>query len=439
MHGERVPTSTPTLSQPEAQRPSRTPSPRRFGLIARALAAVGPGLFLIGYNIGTGSIVTMAKAGATYGMSLFWAVALSCVFAYVLMVAYGKVTIVTGRTALSNFRHCFTRFHAGSLLAVYVILALVIGEILALMGIMGIVTELLQEGSRLLVGGTGFDTLWLTAVLVVALYGLLWYGRYQAFEKVLTIFVIIMALCFSVVFVMVKPDLGVIFRGLVPQVPEGPGAMALIAAMAGTTVSAALFIVRSIVVAEKGWNMDDLHQEKRDAAVSAGMMLFLSGIIMAVSAGTLYVMGVGLDNTVELIHLFEPLGGRVAAFVLIVGISAAGLSTVFPIVLIAPWLIADYTGRPRDLRSPLFRILGLIGLLFSFAMLFLDQRPPAVMIFSQAFQALILPAVVIPILLLINRKDVMKGHTAGSKMNAGLCAAFLFSLLTAYFAVADLL
>ena len=93
-----------------------------------ALAAVGPGLFLIGYNIGTGSIVTMAKAGAEHGMTLFWAVALSCVFAYVLMVAYGQVTIITGRTALANFRIHFRRYHLGDMLAVYVICALVIGE-----------------------------------------------------------------------------------------------------------------------------------------------------------------------------------------------------------------------------------------------------------------------------------------------------------------------
>ena len=44
-----------------------------FKKIAIALAAVGPGLFLIGYNIGTGSVTTMAKSGAEYGMSLFWA------------------------------------------------------------------------------------------------------------------------------------------------------------------------------------------------------------------------------------------------------------------------------------------------------------------------------------------------------------------------------
>jgi len=65
-----------------------------------ALSAVGPGLFLIGYNIGTGSVTTMAKTGAEHGMQLFWALALSCLFTYFLMVAYGQVTLVTGQTAL---------------------------------------------------------------------------------------------------------------------------------------------------------------------------------------------------------------------------------------------------------------------------------------------------------------------------------------------------
>jgi len=404
-----------------------------------ALSAVGPGLFLIGYNIGTGSIVSMAKAGAEHGMSLFWALVLSCLFTYILMVAYGKVTIVTGRTALNNFRVQLTRYKLGTILAVYVLIALIFGEILALMGIMGIVSELLQEGSRLILGGTGFSTLWITTVLVVGLYYLLWHGQYKFFEKVLTVFVIFMAVCFIIVFFMVKPNIGAIVSGLVPRIPRTPGALGLIAAMAGTTCSAAVFIVRSTVVAEKGWTIDHLETERKDALVSAGMMLFLSGIIMAVAAGTLHVMGQGLINTVDLIHLFQPLGGKTAAFVLILGISAAGLSTVFPIVLIAPWLIADYMGLPRNLKSPLFRILGFIGIMFSFVMVYLEQRPPAMMIFSQAFQACILPVVVLPILVLINRKDVMQGRTAGRKMNIGLVATLIFGLVTTYFALSELL
>jgi Mn2+/Fe2+ NRAMP family transporter len=248
-----------------------------------------------------------------------------------------------------------------------------------------------------------------------------------------------MGLCFVVVFFMVKPQLSAIGAGLVPRVPRQAGALGLVAAMAGTTCSAAVFVMRSTVVAEKGWTVDNLKGEKRDAFVSAAMMLFLSGIIMAVSAGTLHVMGLKLENTVDMIHLFEPIGGKIAAFILILGITGAGLSTIFPIILIAPWLICDYTGRPRDLHSPLFRILGFIGILFCFGMQFMDHRPPALMIFSQAFQACILPAAVLPIFILMNRKNVMAEHTADTKMNIGIILVFIFSLVTTYFAIAELL
>lgn len=138
-----------------------------------------------------------------------------------------------------------------------------------------------------------------------------------------------------------------------------------------------------------------------------------------------------------MISLFEPIGGKVAAFILILGIVGAGLSTVFPIILIAPWLISDYTGKERNIHSPMYRILGLIGILFGFGMQLINTTPPLLMIFSQAFQALILPAVAIPILILINRKALMNQHIANTKMNLSLLAVVLFSLITAYFAIVD--
>ena len=404
--------------------------------ISIALASVGPGLFLIGYNIGTGSVTTMAKSGAEYGMSLFWALVLSCVFTFILMVAYGKVTLVTGKTALFNIK---SEFKFGWILAIYILIALIIGELLALMGVMGIVAELLQEGIKIISGGKTIETVWIILVIVVLMYLLLWFGRYKQFEKVLTVFVILMGICFIVVFFMLKPDFIAILKGMVPTVPDKPGAMGLIAAMAGTTCSAAVFIMRSTVVAEKGWNVNNLKTEKKDAFVSAFMMLFLSGIIMAVSAGTLHEMGLKLDNTLEMISLFEPLGGKFAALVLIIGITGAGLSTIFPIVLIAPWLMSDYLGKPRDIRSPMFRWLMLAGLFFAFGSVFLKQSPPALMIFSQAFQACILPAVAIPILILLNRKNLMNTYVSGWKMNLGVIAVILFSFLTTYYAIADLI
>jgi len=398
------------------------------------LSALGPGLFLIGYNIGTGSVTTMAKTGAEHGMSLFWALLLSCFFTYILMVAYGKVTLVTGNTALFNFKK---ELKWGSILSMYIILTLIIGELLALIGVMGIVADLVQEGIRI-----GFNDLfihrgWIILFFSVILYILILFGRYSFFEKVLTVLVALMGLSFLVVFIMVKPSLSTLIAGIVPSIPDTPGAFGLVAAISGTTCSAAVFIIRSTIVVEKGWTVNDLKKEKKDSLVSASMMLFLSGIIMAVSAGTLHLSGLKLENTVEMIHLFEPIGGKFAAFILIIGIAGAGISTIFPIVLIAPWLIADFRGTSRDIRTPQSRLIILFTLLFAFGTVFMEHRPPALMIFSQAFQACILPAVAIPIFILINKKRLMDAHVAGISENLSIIAVILFSFISTWFAILE--
>jgi len=126
-----------------------------------------------------------------------------------------------------------------------------------------------------------------------------------------------------------------------------------------------------------------------------------------------------------------------AAFVLIIGITGAGLSTIFPIVLIAPWLIADYRGTPRNIHSTSSRVLIIGALVFAFGTVFLEERPPALMVFSQAFQACILPAVAVPMYILINKKQLMGENKASVKLNLGLVAVILFSLLTTWFAIAE--
>ena len=300
---------------------------------------------------------------------------------------------------------------------------------------MGIVADLVQEGIRLLNMGWVVNTEWIILLLVICLFFMFWFGRYKVFEKILTLFVILMALCFIAVFFMVSPNLPSIIAGAVPHMPDNAGAFGIAAAMAGTTCSAAVFIIRSTVVAEKGWTINNLKDEKRDAFVSSLMMLLLSGLIMAVSAGTLHLMGLKLDNTLDLIHLFEPIGGKVAAFLLILGIVGAGLSTIFPIVLIAPWLISDYRGTPRDIRSPLYRVFIVGGLLVAFCSIFMEKSPIYLMVFSMAFQAAILPAVAIPIFLLLNKASLMNENKASLTMNIGLITVIVFSFVTTYFAI----
>lgn len=378
----------------------------------------------------------MGMAGAQYGMTLLWALILSGVFTYILMVAFGHLTLVTGETALHNFKNEIPWI--GNILAIYIMIALIMGELLALIGIMGIVSELIQEGIRLVSTGQNLfvDTFWIILIISVLIFILLWKGHYKLFEKILTVFVILMVFCFVAVLFMVVPSFSAIAEGMVPGIPDTQGANRLVAAMAGTTCSAAVFIIRSTVVSEKGWGIQHLKHEKKDALVSASVMVLLSAVVMAVGAGTLHVMGLTMETTLEMIRLLEPIGGDYAAFLLIIGIAGAGLSTIFPIVLIAPWLVADYMGWERNIQSPMFRTLIIGGLLFAFGSVFLEQTPPVLMVISQAFQATILPAVAIPAFYLLNKSNLIgKEHLPSKLRNAGLVAVILFSLITTYFAI----
>ena len=132
----------------DKDRPEKVESQSR---LSRWLAMFLPGVFLLGFNIGTGSVTAMAKAGAHYGMSLLWTIVASCLETFVLINAYGRYTLVTGETALQAMRK---HLHPG--IAIFFIVALtagVSGSVMGVMGVMGIVADISFEWSKMLVAG----------------------------------------------------------------------------------------------------------------------------------------------------------------------------------------------------------------------------------------------------------------------------------------------
>lgn len=64
----------------------------------------GPAFFIIGYVVGTGSVTSMVVSGAKFGLSLSWALLLSCFFTYFLLISISKLTIVSGDTLMLIFK-----------------------------------------------------------------------------------------------------------------------------------------------------------------------------------------------------------------------------------------------------------------------------------------------------------------------------------------------
>jgi len=395
--------------------------------ISLFLASIAPGLFLIGYNIGTGSITTMASSGAAYGFTMIWPLLLSCIFTYFLIMLFGRYTSLTGLTILTTFRK-----HFGVGIAAFVLISLLISEWISCMGVMGVVTQVVQEWSRPLTkSGSGFSPIITALIFGVLLYYLFWNGQHKVFEKVLSVFVAIMGLSFLLTAFMVIPDPQEVLRGLVPRIPKDSDAMLIMAGMVGTTMGAILYVVRSILVQEKGWGSGDLKTERRDAIVSVSMMFILSVAVMGAAAGTLHPAGLKVENAIDMVKLMEPLAGRFAISIFVGGIVAAGLSSLFPIVLLAPWLFADFNNKPRNMRSTSSRLLVLFGVLLGLVVPVFGGRPVMVMIISQAMAAIVTPVVLGLMLYIYNKKSIMGENTLGVKSNISFGLVLLFTIAMA--------
>ncbi len=277
--------------------------------LAKSVALFLPGIFLLGFNIGTGSVTSMAKAGATYGMSLLWTIVVSCLATFFMICIYGKFTLVTGETALQAFRK---HIHPG--VGIFFIIALTAGVSGSVMGVMGIVADICHEWSKTVIDG-GIAQVWFAVFFIALVYFIFWDGRTQFFERALAVIVAVMAACFILNFFIMMPSPIDIMKGLIPNLPEVPadagnGPFLVIASMVGTTVFAGLFIIRTTLVKEAGWGIEHFKQQRDDAIVSVSLMFIISGAIMAAAAGTLYAEGIGLSEASQMITLLEPLAGN---------------------------------------------------------------------------------------------------------------------------------
>ncbi len=390
-------------------------------------ASIAPGIFLVGYNIGTGSVTTAASTGANYGMTYVWPLLLSCVFTYILIVAFGRFTIVTGETALFSFKK-----HFGIGLAIFVLLSVVISEWVAFMGVMSVVCEVVKEWSRPLTpSGEGINMIILSIAFGGLIYYFFWNGTQRFFEKILMVFVAIMGISFIATMFMVIPEPMQVIKGLVPKIPGEANAALLIAGMVGTTMGGVLYLVRSILVQEKGWTINDLKEEKRDAFISSAMMFILSAAIMACAAGTLFPLGLKVDNAIDMVRLLEPLAGRFAISIFVAGIVSAGLSSMFPHLLLAPWFLAELAEKPRDMKRYYNRLIALFTVSLGLVVPLFGGRPVLVMIVSQVLCAVATPVIILLMLLLQNKKEVMGKYKATLAFNLVMILIFLFTIFMA--------
>jgi Mn2+/Fe2+ NRAMP family transporter len=121
------------------------------------------------------------------------------------------------------------------------------------------------------------------------------------------------------------------------------------------------------------------------------------------------------------------------------GTLSAGLSAIFPCLLIAPLLLADYQSGTLDTNSRQFRIITAIACLVALIGPAFGANPIEIQILSQVFNVFVLPLVIIAIIQMLRNKNVMKEYETSIGVYIGLGAALFFSLVISYNGVVALL
>lgn len=405
-----------------------------------ALLLVGPGIFGVGYTIGTGAVTKLAAAGAQAGLQRLWALLIGGLLFWALMEASGRYVLVTGETPLHGFR---TRLPGGRWWALVILAGVVSAQWTGLPVLVGLVAQLSYEGLRLLFTsapvGNPAAVVGIGAVLSACVYGLLFAGRYALLEKTMVAVVITMIGGFAGAWGMIalSPDISASGQ-MLPPLSAGGGAM-LIVAVIGTSVAAPTFLVRPLLMKAKGWGGDRLSEQRRDAAVGALIIFILGVVVMACATGAFHLRGIQVGNVFDAVNGLERVAGRLAAGLFLLGVWGAGVSSIIPMTMILPLLLEDYRSGELQLRTPAFRrwtalacLAGLGGPLWGGPLLTLHRTC------SQIAQVVVLPLAVGGIFLLLNRADLMGGQRAGFWLNAALFAAFGFALLVARLALVAL-
>ena len=397
--------------------------------IKHVAAAFAPGIFIIGYVIGTGSVTTMSVAGASYGMTLLWTLALASLFTHLMIVGISRVTILSGETLLHLFRK-----HFGVPVTALMIVSLAATQITSIIGVMAIVVDVLRAWSAAALGLT-VNPVGAAAFLTLVLVSLYWVGRHAFFLKVLACLVGVMGLAFFFTAGTVLPDARDLAAGLVPGIPETGNPRLLIAGMVGTTMASVVLFTRSVLVQEEGWQASQLPLVTRDSAVSMTILFFINAAIMACAAGTLHRQGMEIEAAIDMVKTLEPLAGGLATGGFVIGIVAAGLSSLFPNYLLGPWIAADFLGLPRDMGRAAFRAMVVVASLCGLVVPVLGGRPVNIMIASQAVSPVAMPLLALFVLVLLNKKSVAGDRPPSRALNAGLAVTVAFSFYMCFVAL----
>ena len=396
-------------------------------------AVVGPGIITANVDNDAGGITTYSLAGAIYGYRLLWTVIPVALALFVVQEMSSRLGVVTGKGLADLMREEF-----GVKATFYLMVALLVtnwGNTMAEFAGLAAALEIVHV-PRLISVPIGAVFVW----------WLVTWGTYRAVEKV---FLLASAFYVSYVIsgVMAKPDWGNVLASTVtPSFEANLPFVVMVIGIVGTTIAPWMQFYQQAAVVEKGIPTRNLREARLDVAVGSIMAVLVVWFIVIACGATLHRAGIPIKSAADAAHALAPLAGRYAALLFGFGLFNASLFAAAILPLSTAYSVCEGMGWERGIDKKLHEAPWFYGIYTALIALgagaILAPGVPLlkVLYLSQVANGVLLPAVLLFMLILANRRDLM-GENVNSKTFNLVAWVLVVSLIvmTFFLSVATLL
>ncbi len=394
------------------------------------ITALGPGFLIVGSFIGPGTVTSSTRAGANYGMSLFWCVVFSVITVIVMQGMTARIGIITQEGLAENLVH---DFRDRPILRVF--LCGIVAVAIAIGGFAYMAGDL--TGTSLGISAlTGISTKIIAPVWGCCILLLLFTANdaVKYLEKLLSFCVVIMAVVFLVTMVVVHPSVTDLLEGCIPRIPKG-GLMTCLSLIGTTVVPYNMFL--HAASAKRTWHSpEELPLCSFGTTVPMIIGGIVTGSIMITSASVM--RGMSVQNAMDMAVQLEPSLGSFAQPFMAIGLIAAGISSAVCTPIGVSYVLAGMFGWKTVREDKRFTFTNAAVLITGIIIAALGTNPLGLIMTAQAVNGIVLPVTVGVTLYLASSHKIMGQYKNGivSKILGGLifCISLILGL-SSFFSV----
>jgi len=248
-------------------------------------------------------------------------------------------------------------------------------------------------------------------------------GTYKSVEKAFLV-ACVFYICYIVTGIIVKPDWGYVAEQFMnPKLSLRPAEMTMVIGLVGTTIAPWMQFYLQASIVEKGIKIEEYKFARFDVVLGSVIVHVVAFFIILACAETLYKSGVRIETAKDAALSLKPLAGKYCTYLFAFGLVNASLFSASILPLSTTYLICEGLGWEVGIDKKFAEAPQFYGfyslMIFAGAGLILYPDLPLIpiMYISQVINGMVLPFVLIFMLLLINDKKIMMGHTNGPLFN----------------------